>query len=555
MSTGIGVGISGVFKSRPAGGPSVVLEYAASDYCKLGGTSHAPTIATPAGGLFTDDSPTGADFQVNGANGAFNVGASTPGNYTITYTVTGVGFATFPINIGAVIDTTITGDSDTCVGVTPSPADLTAVAGYSNYEWFKDNVSVQSGASNTYTPAFNVAGSFVYKVTITDNSLSTPCEATSNNFTFTVNAVPATPTISGSDFCSGQSTTLTATPITGTFVWEVNTGSGYNVISGESNNTISVSTAGDYRTKVTAANGCNSDYSNVLSITQFASPTVTITTAPGTTICTGDTATLTANVTGGTGTISYAWSTGDTSEAISVTTTGTYTVTVTDSNGCTATASQLITASTAATTIASINNAAAMSFNGTDTYIGVGNDSSLSISGDASFSMWVKLTSLGSFRALLSKRVSDTSRNYEIMIRNTNNISFYSGPINSAKLTSSSTVPLNTWTHIAVVVSGNNINSYFNGVKDSVTGTLTGGLTSGVEDLFIGVRSLNGVTDGLEMIGSMDEIAIWNTALSSCDVKGIYEGSIGSNAGKAANLLDANTTIPAPVYWNRMGDS
>ena len=68
-------------------------------------------------------------------------------------------------------------------------------------------------------------------------------------------------------------------------------------------------------------------------------------------------------------------------------------------------------------------------------------------------------------------------------------------------------------------------------------------------------EDVNGVTNGLEMIGSMDEVAIWDSALSSCDIKGIYEGSIGSNAGKAANLLDTNTTIPAPVYWNRMGDS
>lgn len=392
-----------------------------------------------------------------------------------------------------------------------------------------------------------------YRITYTTAG---PCPSSSFQ-DVTINALP-TISISGTDFCAGQSTTLTATPSTGTFVWEVNTGSGYNVISGQSNNTISVSTAGDYRAKVTDANGCTSAYSNPpLSITQFISPSVTIATVPGTTICTGDTATLTANVTGGTGSFTYSWNTGDTGSSISVApaTTTTYTVTVTDGNFCTGTASQEITASTAGTAIASINNDAAMSFNGTDSYIDAGNDSSLSISGDASFSMWVKLTSLGSFRALLSKRVSDTSRNYEIMIRNTNNISFYSGPINSAKLTSSSTIPLNTWTHIAVVVSGNNINSYFNGVKDSVTGTLTGGLTSGVEDLFIGVRNLNGVTNGLEMIGSMDEVAIWDSALSSCDIKGIYEGSIGSNAGKAANLLDTNTTIPAPVYWNRMGDS
>lgn len=202
-----------------------------------------------------------------------------------------------------------------------------------------------------------------------------------------------------------------------------------------------------------------------------------------------------------------------------------------------------------------IANLEAMSFNGTDAYVDAGNSSSLSISGDASFSMWVKLTSLGSFRALLSKRVSNTSRNYEILIRSTNNISFYSGSIDSVKLTSSSTIPLNTWTHVAVVVSGNNINSYFNGVKDSVTGTLTGGLTSGNEDLFIGARNLNGVTDGMFMIGSMDEVAIFNTALSDEKITQIYDATaVVGGVPQTANLFTGGLSSSL-VYWNRMGDS
>ena len=56
--------------------------------------------------------------------------------------------------------------------------------------------------------------------------------------------------------------------------------------------------------------------------------------------------------------------------------------------------------------------------------------------------------------------------------------------------------------------------------------------------------------------GKLDEVAIWNSALSSCDIKGIYDATTTvSGQPKTANLLDANTTIPAPVYWNRMGDS
>ena len=370
ISIGIPIPDRSALPGQTGSGEEVNLQYATQNYCN-GTGQFSPTVATPAGGTFTDNSPGSGDFQVNPSNGVFNLGVSNPGNYIITYTVAGVGSANFPINIGAVINTTITGDSATCIGFAPSPADLTAVSGYSNYEWFKDNVSVQNGTSNTYTPAFNVAGNFVYKVTITDSSLGIPCTATSSDFAFTVNALPII-SISGTDFCAGQSTTLTATPSTGTFVWEVNTGSGFNVISGQSNNTISVSTAGDYRAKVTDANGCTSDYSTPnLTIAQFDSPTVLITTVPGATICTGDTATLTAEANGGLEPYTYLWSNSDTTQAISVapTTTTTYSVTVTDSNGCTATASQEITPSTNATAIASINNDAAMSFNGTDHYI------------------------------------------------------------------------------------------------------------------------------------------------------------------------------------------
>ncbi len=553
ISIGIPIPDRSALPGQTGSGEEVNLQYATQNYCKLNGTTNPPTVATPSGGTFSSSDNVG--LAVVPSTGIFNVGDSDPGNYTITYTVAGVGSANFPINIGAVINTTITGDSATCIGSAPSPADLTAVSGYSNYEWFKDNVSVQNGASNTYTPAFNVAGNFVYKVTITDNSLSTPCIATSSNFTFTVNSLP-TISIAGGNFCSGSTSTLTATASSGTaFVWELDTGSGFNVISGQTNSTISVSTVGEYRAKVTDTNGCTSAYSNPpLSIAQFASPSVTIATVPGTTICTGDTATLTANVTGGTGTISYLWSTSATTQAINVspTTTTTYTVTVTDGNGCTATASQAIAASTAATAIASINNDAAMTFNGTDQYITF---PEFSISNAFTLSCWINPDTVGAgFHAIVAdKNVTNTYIRFgnagsgtliDVVISGNG-----SGGI--ARINSGATISTGSWQHLVVTRNSSNVVTiYHNGTAyTNQTPTLPGTFTFSQ----IGKTGNSGVPSYFD--GKMDEVAIFNTALSSCDIKGIYEGSIGSNAGKAANLLDANTTIPAPVYWNRMGDS
>ena len=545
ISIGIPIPDRSALPGQSGSGEEVNLQYATQNYC-AGTGIFTPTVATPAGGVFTDNSSDPNLFQVNSASGAFNLGVSDPGNYIVTYTVAGVGSANFPINIGAIIDTTITGDSATCIGFAPSPADLTAVSGYSNYEWFKDNVSVQNGASNTYTPAFNVAGSFVYKVTITDNSLGTPCTATSSNFAFTVNALP-TISIAGTDFCAGQSTTLTATPSNGTFVWEVNTGSGYNVISGQTNNTISVNTAGDYRAKVTDANGCTSDYSNVLAIAQFASPSVTIATVPGTTICTGDTATLTANPTGGSGPYTYLWSTSATGNSISVTTSGTYTVTVTDNNGCTATASQAITASTAATTIAAIDNNDTMTFNGTDQYIQLSNEVNHGTTNTLSF--WINSSNTGT-RDIFG---ANTNGGYLLKALNASNTVSYrtSAGARTFDLSGLSSNPMKDgdWHHIAFTRNSSNlIQLYVDGSPVGSAQSLTG------NTLFEIIGANYGKTVFFD--GKLDEVAVWNTALSSCDVKGIYEATTTvSGQPKTANLLDANTTIPAPVYWNRMGDS
>jgi len=547
MSTGIGVGISSVFTSRPAGGPSIILEYSTSDYCETQTPGViTPTVVQPAppAGVFTSSDPTG--LGVNQNSGVFNIGAAQSGNYIITYTV-GTQSATFPINIGPVIDATITGDSATCVGNAPVPADLTAVAGYSNYEWFKDNVSVQNGTSNTYTPAFNVAGTFTYKVIITDSSLSSvDCTKTSLDFTFTVNALP---TISIADatggFCSGSSTTITTTVSAGTvFAWYKDD----VLIVGQTGSSLTVSEAGEYTATVTDGNGCTSLPSNALDIQEFISPTVIITTVPGATICTGDTATLTAEANGGLEPYTYLWSNSDITQAISVapTTTTTYTVTVTDSNGCTAQASQEITPSTNATAIASIDNDAAMTFNGLDQYIELSSEINYGTTNTLSF--WVNSSST------LTKDVfgANTNGGYLLKALNaTDTLSYRSSTgAKTFDLSGLSSNPMKDgdWHHIAFTrKSSGLIQLYVDGDTVGAAQNLGGNTLFKV----IGANYAKSVF----FDGKIDEVAIWDSALSSCDIKGIYEGSIGSNAGKAANLLDANTTIPAPVYWNRMGDS
>ncbi|MEZ5039338.1 MAG: SdrD B-like domain-containing protein [Saprospiraceae bacterium] len=82
-------------------------------------------------------------------------------------------------------------------------------------------------------------------------------------------------------------------------------------------------------------NDCPIDLGNV---TLYDQPGAVVNAGPDKTICEGESVTLTASATGGTGNLTYTWSNGESGPSITVspTSTKTYTVTVIDQNGCTA---------------------------------------------------------------------------------------------------------------------------------------------------------------------------------------------------------------------------
>ncbi|MBL0073889.1 MAG: hypothetical protein IPP34_19635 [Bacteroidetes bacterium] len=108
-------------------------------------------------------------------------------------------------------------------------------------------------------------------------------------------------------------------------------GAGYSSYlwsNGSTNDSITVSTAGNYTVTVTNALGCTASTDTAIIALPGANPNIT---GPAST-CSGSTGTLDA----GGGYSSYLWSNGSTSQTITVPP-GNYTVTVTNSSGCTGT--------------------------------------------------------------------------------------------------------------------------------------------------------------------------------------------------------------------------
>jgi hypothetical protein len=144
------------------------------------------------------------------------------------------------------------------------------------------------------------------------------------NFTLTVTTpLPTAPVITASGnttLCSGATVDLSSDVVLGN-VWSTN----------ETTQTITVGTSGDYTSTVTDGNGCSAT-SNMITVVTSAPP-VPVITSSGSTVCEGNTVTLSISWTG-----DITWSpTFEFNDTVQVSAVGTYdySVTITDAIGCT----------------------------------------------------------------------------------------------------------------------------------------------------------------------------------------------------------------------------
>jgi gliding motility-associated-like protein len=277
-------------------------------------------------------------FGTSNGNATINVSGGTPG---YTYSWNNGQTTAYLSNVPAGSYTVIISDVNSCtssltVNIT-QPQQLTANVNASSIPCYGDTTSITTSLSGG-TPGFTyswsngqttstatgiAAGS--YTVTITDNNGCTTSA--------TVGLLqPSVLTISA----SGSSTNCNGTGGTGTSIANGGTPNyTYSWNNGQTTASLSNLTGGTYTVIVTDANGCST--SDTIQVTALQNPIATA--SPGTTICLGNSASLTANGGG-----SYSWYQSNglscvncQSPTATPSTNTTYTVLVTAANGCTAT--------------------------------------------------------------------------------------------------------------------------------------------------------------------------------------------------------------------------
>ena len=250
------------------------------------------------------------------------------GTYTITEQNKSTGCQSLPKTTTVSILSPPTAPTASPVTIcTGNTANLTASAPSGIYQWYDPSGNPVGNNANYATPVL-VTGTYNYKVTTSSGG----CPSQPTTVTVTVLPASPAPTAPPVTVCTGNQATLNATAPGGPYQWY--DPSGNPVGSGSASYTAPLLAAGTYNYKVTSlVSGCPGPSTTV---TVTVLPTPPPPTAPPVTICTGNTATLTATAPGG----PYQWydSSGNPvgnnpSYTTPVLTTGSYNYTVTSSFG------------------------------------------------------------------------------------------------------------------------------------------------------------------------------------------------------------------------------
>jgi len=230
------------------------------------------------------------------------------GDYTVTVTAANgcTATASQSISVSPAPEPEISGPNGFCEGET---ATLELNQSFVQMAW--------SNGGSAQSIAVTQPG--VYSVTVTDLAGCTAADQ------WDIAAFPP-PDVSVSGpatFCTGSSAVFF---VPGGF-------SQVNWSTGETTDSITVTTSGTYQVTVTDDNGCTASASQEIETSDSLSPLITPDPAP----CGGE-----MNLDAGVGFATYLWSNGSSAPGITVSTGGTYSVTVTDANGCTGTASEAV---------------------------------------------------------------------------------------------------------------------------------------------------------------------------------------------------------------------
>lgn len=163
-----------------------------------------------------------------------------------------------------------------------------------------------------------------------------------------------------------------------------------------------------------------------------------------------------------------------------------------------------------------------LQLDGSDDYVNVPDMPSVSITGNFTLAAWIKLRAIGTQYSIIEKYDTGSTEGYILRVSSGNKLQTYTlDNSTSTSLTGTRTLSANVWYHVVATYDGANLRTYIDGTLDN-TGADTRNPTDGEDTLKIGAR---GNDAGTPLNGSIDDVRIYNRALSAGEIQRLYQQS------------------------------
>ena len=154
-------------------------------------------------------------------------------------------------------------------------------------------------------------------------------------------------------------------------------------------------------------------------------------------------------------------------------------------------------------------------------------EDALDLNSTFTVSAWIKRDTGSENRSILSKRDASYTEGYDLKIDGSGRVQMSWKNGSTQTITSDVAIPTNVWHHIAVIYSGGSARMYIDGVLEK-TASLSAP-TNTTQSFYIGAAGKN--TPTAYFIGSIDEVRVWNAALTEAQLHYIMNQEIENNAG------------------------
>ncbi|RZM21772.1 MAG: hypothetical protein EOO88_31555, partial [Pedobacter sp.] len=164
---------------------------------------------------------------------------------------------------------------------------------------------------------------------------------------------------------------------------------------------------------------------------------------------------------------------------------------------------------------------------GNSQYIDIGNRSSLGITNDITLQAWINPNDYANYNGIIAKTAAQFPKPYDFYLdQHTGIPKLYRGNgtvYGYGFVQGQQAPPTNTWSHIAVTISGNTVTHYLNGQVNGVGELPASGTgANGTDKVYIGTRS----DFATALRGRLDEVRILNESLSANWIKTEYNNQL-----------------------------